>query len=671
MMNGNGPTRSATVQAQRQKQLAQAQAQSLTQGNNVVDKQAKMPQHFATTSQEILQKYQKYPALISLHIFENHYRFNNSLESQVIPKNLPMIKDFLHHVLKETIPVELLELVKDFSIRLYDGCLILQVFDHREMVEVLVKQQNGTTAVQKKPKTYRTLLRPTQLLIYYDLLYHTDAALFKFHDPLSLQMELEILTLTNRELDLLTPLNPYLCDDYLKPELEYPKKVWNEEKGDYDLVFSHREETKNPIRKLHQDEIVLHKLSDYEEIMLLMLNKYKNDNTEQKLVVVGQPAIAGAVPPGLTLPQKPKEKSANATPPLQLNRVPSVKLVLTGPPRSTGQFMRLRLIEEYRKRKDAKQAAQVKAINQVQPQGMAPNVNMGVIGGPGGPNSNPNNSLPALMGGTPQPRPQIKQEMMPQQLPPQQPPMPPQQQHPPPQMQQPQQQPPPPPQSQQQHQQAFAQQQNHPQMKRQKVSAAQVAAAQQQHMNLMPLTPAVGLSMPLSMGTPVMPSANGNMMPQRPQPHPQLQFMDSNTGNNPANQNQNNPMPPQMMPNMGNNPGPQPLGPPQGQQRPSVAQLQQQQILNNTLSPEERAVFRQLQLKVQGYQQMANTGVTPNGQQLTPQQKQTAMNHARAYQHQLIQKFPLYFQRVSQFRLLQQQRQQQQQQNMMNQQQRH
>lgn len=603
MMNGNGATRAA----HRQKQMAVAQA-----AQTLSPTQDKIP-HFATTSLEILQKYSKYPALVSLHIFENHYRFNNSQDSQVIPKDLPMIKDFMQHVLKETIPSELLELVKDFSIRLYDGCLILQVYDHRHMVDVLIKQANGELGVTKKPKTYRTLLRPTQLLIYYDLLYHTDAAMSKFTDPLSLQMELEILTLTNRNLDLSVPLNPYLCEDYLQPELEYPKKVWNEAKGDYDLVYGHRDEVVFPPRKLHQDEIVLHKLSDYEEIMLLMSNKYRGDGAEQKLVVVGQPAIAGAAP-GSTLPLKQIKDAKKDGMPLH---APTVKQVLTAPPRTTGQFMRLRLIEEYRKKKDAKQAAQVRAINLVAPP----------MGGAAATMIPPQGMVQAptkakLVPPPPQHQPpprQMKQEMIP---PSQQPPMQ-QQMHPGPPPQ------PPAPIANQQYsqQQVQAHQQ---QLKRQKVAQPQLPPL---HMGSMPGTPA--------MGTPVM--GNGNM-PQQP-------FMGE-------------PMP--------QAPIPQQVPPPQqqtNQQRTNLALQQQRQILQNTLSPEEQQVFRQLQVKIQGYQQMANTGVAPNGQQLTTQQKQTALNHAKAYQHQLIQKFPLYFQRVSQFRMLQQQRQQQQQ-NMMQQQRR-
>ena len=371
-----------------------------------------------------------------------------------------MIKDFLHHVMKEQIPVEMSELLKDFSIKSYDGCLILQVFDHRNMVSTTagvtkagssgeskdVKKEiiaNGsadnavansssgstsasaagtnstatasasTTAVSSgsspatasgsgssagtaastipKPKTYRTLLRPTQLSLYYDLLYHTDSALTKFTDSLSLQMESEILTLTNRKLDLAVPLNPYLCDEYLRPEPEYPKKVWDEAIQDYKLIHLHREAADHKSRKIHLDEMVLHKTSEYEEIMLLLSNKYKrpDESQDKKLIIVGPSALAAAAATTTTPANPPKSTSKEGTsgPDSKVKKgedsAPSIPAVPAVTPaqsttRSTGQFMRLRLIEEIRKKREAERALQ-EAKLQAQTQAVQSDGNLSLI----------------------------------------------------------------------------------------------------------------------------------------------------------------------------------------------------------------------------------------------------------------------------------------------------
>ncbi|KAM9887445.1 hypothetical protein OXX79_013631, partial [Metschnikowia pulcherrima] len=125
-----------------------------------------------------------------------------------------MARSFLQHMIREEIPVEMTELLKDFAIRFYDGCLIVQVYDHRHMITVggsrsesskastiahdkeadPKSSQASTPATPStlstpaaRPKMYRTLLRPTPQSLYYDLLYHTDSTLTKFTDLLSLQ----------------------------------------------------------------------------------------------------------------------------------------------------------------------------------------------------------------------------------------------------------------------------------------------------------------------------------------------------------------------------------------------------------------------------------------------------------------------------------------------------
>lgn len=356
--------------------------------------------NFASTTQEILRKYSKYPPSLSFHIYDTHFRFNNTLDSSVIPKDSPMVKSFLQHMLSEEIPSAMTELLKDFSIKFYDGCLILQVYDHRNMIskdkasstpqQQQQQQQQQQKPGQKqeessasskaaspqpeqkkpdpaqKPKTYRTLLRPTPLSLYYDLLYHTDSALTRFTDPLSLQMESEILTLTNRKLHLSVPLNPYLQSKKFFPEHEYPKKVWDEKAQDWKMVHSHREETPTELRKLHQDQLVMHKSTEYEDLMLLLSNKQKPPSesaSEKQLVVVGPSNNSSSSSDPVSLEGTPtvgasstgdsggsKKRSDAST---SLNASSSV--LSTGNPASN-QFMRLRYIEEIRKRKEAQKA---------------------------------------------------------------------------------------------------------------------------------------------------------------------------------------------------------------------------------------------------------------------------------------------------------------------------
>lgn len=349
--------------------------EQLLQQQQMIKARARMV-NFASTTLEILRKYSKYPPSLKFHIHESHFRFNNTQDSSIIPKDSPMAKSFLQHIMREEIPTEMAELLKDFAIKFYDGCLILQVYDHRGTEKENEPKDDKGSGVKKSvsPKTYRTLLRPTAQLLYYDLLYHTDSTLNKFTDQLSLQMESEILALTDRKLDLSVKLNPYLLDTMYHPTADTPKKVWDEKSQDYKVQFLHRDESFPETRKLHEERQIMHKLSEYEELMFLLTNKYTNpadSNLDKKLVVVGPSHSSSSDPMSLEATPIASNavagsasndggKSVEPTP-----AIASTALVLAGNATS-GQFMRLRFIEEIRKRKESQKAQTDAAVSLAQ-----------------------------------------------------------------------------------------------------------------------------------------------------------------------------------------------------------------------------------------------------------------------------------------------------------------
>ncbi|KAI5969154.1 SPT20 [Candida margitis] len=645
--NGSGPTLTANrgaphsnqihaVQSQHQHQHQQ-QHQQQQQQQSLKQKIGLRNYHFASTSEEILRKYTKYPASLSLHIFDNHYRFNNSQDSQIIPKTSPMIKTFMSHVLKEEIPVELSELLKDFSIKSYDGCLILQVYDHRNMIKTSTYRANASPskdakqspAIVSKPRTYRILLKPTPLSLYYDLLYHTDSALTKFTDTLSLQMESEILALTNRELDLSVKVNPYQYD-YLKPDTN--------EMGKQEMGYPHRAGVNVPPRKIHQDELVLHKSSEYEELMLLLSNTTRRfeDTQDKKLVVVPQTMPSTSSTSSIATPPTKsgsKESSVGAESKAKKgdkgpssSAISASVAISSNPVRTTGQFMRLRLIEEIRKKREIEKNQQEAKIHAQA-------------------NSVQNDMVPSSGTAPLPPDPSV----------------------------------------------ATANSLSHP------LTEAQIGDKRQQQMLQQTgkrarkdtkQSPASGPIMRAA-GPTVPQGLSGSQIPFIPSnPNSQMSSMN----NTPLMGNQGVPQQPNISqaptpqqiprgpPNMGQavlpqqNPsqpqsavGPQNMqqSPPPHLQRapnqPSLQQQQHQQIFQGSLTPEEQQVYKQIQQKMNALAMMSQTGVAPNGQQLTPQHKQQAMQQVKVLQQQLLQKFPVYFQRLKQFQLYQKQKQLQQQ----------
>ncbi|KAI5960416.1 SPT20 [Candida pseudojiufengensis] len=648
------------LRPQQLQQQQQLQAQQLKQKLNIKN------YHFASSTEEILRKYSKYPASLSLHIYENHYRFNNSQDSQIIPKNSPMIKNFMNHVLKEEIPVEMSELLKDFAIKSYDGCLILQVYDHRNMIKTFAyvnrnfpsptkDPKSSEPMVVMKPRTYRTLLRPTPLSIYYDLLYHTDSALTKFTDTLSLQMESEILTLTNRELDLSVKLNPYDYA-YLRPDTETEEiRVTKDDSGDEveKVVYSHREAVDAPSRKIHQDELVFHKSSEYEELMILLSNKNKRfeETQDKKLVIVNSSTLPTTSTAQSVPVSKPtsKENSVGADGKSKKNdktttqNIPPPVTISTNPVRATGQFMRLRLIEEIRKKRELEKSQQEAKIHA---QANSIQNDMTSQPAPELPPQKPNN----VNGNISTPAPSNKRQNSASQTQPNK-------------------------RGKKETKKSIANQSQSPQSGIQQIS--QFPPESQLPLNNGVMSSTSTSQIPSSKTTPMIPN------PGVPLPQQQLRMSQNNTP-------QQIPM---GTPNMGQAPIPQqqqqqqpqsmqqtPMGMQTQQQHPqqrpqsqqpqlTLQQQQHQQIFQNSLTLEEQQIYKQIQSKMQALAMMGQSGVAPNGQQLSAQHKQQALQQVKVLQQQLLNKFPTYFQRLKQFQMFQQKQKQLQQQKQQQQQQ--
>lgn len=256
-------------------------------------------QRFYESDQELLKKYENNPPSLDFHIHEEHYRFGHN--ENLIPKNDPAIKEFLKFVAKKKIPDALMEIIKDGNIQLYDGNIILRIYDHRTIEDspsLPPKQQSpappnnskesnatvqnteqGASAANessdanrtnssagktnmnvnsapsalpenknsgkspKRFKEYRTILRLTQSALYEDFCLTTDTQMFG--DSFVLTYESEILTATTRSVNLQPINNPYLQDKSLWPTMEMVVPQYDE-KEDH-LIFPHRDDMRELI----------------------------------------------------------------------------------------------------------------------------------------------------------------------------------------------------------------------------------------------------------------------------------------------------------------------------------------------------------------------------------------------------------------------------------------
>lgn len=254
---------------------------------------------FAETTESILAKYASEPPSLELHIHPTHYRFGN--QDGVLPKNSPTMKQFFEYMYHEAIPPAATEIFRDSGVRFYEGCIIIKIIDHRNAGSGNEQQTersssaaaangktdgvNGTNGadvvadesdIKKAPEpvSYSTLLRPTPLSLWHDLLYTTDTSHGRFSDQLAISMESEILTLTVRTLDLRTPVKEpsFVKNKKSKIDTVAPGSVSRKEIKD---LFEHRPTVPRKRRGLHED--AEQHANEYEELMLFMDERQNNN----------------------------------------------------------------------------------------------------------------------------------------------------------------------------------------------------------------------------------------------------------------------------------------------------------------------------------------------------------------------------------------------------------
>lgn len=190
---------------------------------------------FAEDEASILAKYADQSASMELQVHPTHFRFGN--QEGIIPRNSPNIQQFLEFVQEGVISPAATEVFRDSGVKFYEGCVILEIKDYRDISPTVKEYESETRSSEmrvpdaaetvksgasdeivkpdvdaapeskKEPPSYRILLRPTNLSLWHDLLYTTDTSQGRFSDQLALSMESEILNLTVRKLDLRVPDN--------------------------------------------------------------------------------------------------------------------------------------------------------------------------------------------------------------------------------------------------------------------------------------------------------------------------------------------------------------------------------------------------------------------------------------------------------------------------------
>ncbi|OTA57918.1 hypothetical protein K449DRAFT_436929 [Hypoxylon sp. EC38] len=156
-VNGNthrpGPARSrrdTSNHGSGRNQRNNASLRSATLAPDISLHQSFEPRPEMVTDSYILKKYAGQPPSLIVHLHPTHFRFDQ--QDSVFPYKSPM-KLFLDHVRSRTIPHEILHDLNDSGVTFYEGCLIVQLHDHKTPAQSKDIARPASKSSSEKPSS--------------------------------------------------------------------------------------------------------------------------------------------------------------------------------------------------------------------------------------------------------------------------------------------------------------------------------------------------------------------------------------------------------------------------------------------------------------------------------------------------------------------------------------
>ncbi|KAI8142779.1 Spt20 family-domain-containing protein [Fennellomyces sp. T-0311] len=135
-------------------------------------------------------RYANEPPSLVLHLYPTYFKFEHedgffSYKSQ--------FKDFLACIKEKRLPPDLMDVFDEAACRYYEGCLIVEIHDHRKAKK---QQQN------EEPVIKRVAMRPTAESLWTDILLLNEEWGFPWTEDIALEVESKVLLATEEPLCL-------------------------------------------------------------------------------------------------------------------------------------------------------------------------------------------------------------------------------------------------------------------------------------------------------------------------------------------------------------------------------------------------------------------------------------------------------------------------------------
>ncbi|PRQ70249.1 hypothetical protein AAT19DRAFT_11481 [Rhodotorula toruloides] len=126
-------------------------------------------------TRQVLKRHRRAPPSLVIHLYPTHFRFEHQHGN--FAYDSPM-KCFLEAVREQKLPTDLLEVLDESGVVYYDGCLIVEVHDHRDSAPAsgasraslsLSLSQARETPAMSRAEVYRIVLAPNPATLWTEL----------------------------------------------------------------------------------------------------------------------------------------------------------------------------------------------------------------------------------------------------------------------------------------------------------------------------------------------------------------------------------------------------------------------------------------------------------------------------------------------------------------------
>ncbi|KAL0096585.1 Spt20 family-domain-containing protein [Phycomyces blakesleeanus] len=150
---------------------------------------------------DLIQRHANEPPSLVLHLYPTYFKFEHEDGFFSYKSQFKILIDFLSSIKNKQLPADLMDVFDEASCRYYEGCLIVEIHDHRSPKKFHTNGQNGSQS-DSETQVKRLAMQPTAESLWTDIHLLSEEWGFPWTEQVAVEVEAKILLATEEPLCL-------------------------------------------------------------------------------------------------------------------------------------------------------------------------------------------------------------------------------------------------------------------------------------------------------------------------------------------------------------------------------------------------------------------------------------------------------------------------------------